>query len=84
MEVFCNSINVFTVTFDQFYTSLLNKSIQLFHWPKLLNSSVCSTWTFATVYEVNRRTCFSWFVFAREVWKYEHHFHHNSADIYVN
>ncbi len=27
MEIFCNIINVFTVTFDQFNVSLLNKSI---------------------------------------------------------
>ncbi len=30
METFCNIINVFTVTFDQFNASLLNKNINLF------------------------------------------------------
>jgi len=29
-EIFCNIINVFTVTFDQFNASLPNKSIYLF------------------------------------------------------
>ncbi len=38
MEIFCNIINVFTVTFDQFKVSLLNKSINLVqeqksYWP---------------------------------------------------
>jgi len=28
-EIFCNIINVFTVTFDQFSESLLNKSIAI-------------------------------------------------------
>ncbi len=27
MEIFCNTVNVFTVTFGQFNVSLLNKSI---------------------------------------------------------
>ncbi len=30
MEIFCNSINVFIITFDQFKPSLLNKSINLY------------------------------------------------------
>ncbi len=30
IEIFCNIINVFTVSFDQFYVSLVNKSINLF------------------------------------------------------
>ncbi len=30
IEIFCNPINVFIVTFDQFNVSLLNKSIRLF------------------------------------------------------
>ncbi len=44
VEMVSNSINVFTVTFDQFNASLLNKSINLFPKkksltnPKLLNS----------------------------------------------
>ncbi len=38
IEVFCDIINVFTVTFDQFNTSLLNKSIDFIE--ELLNSSV--------------------------------------------
>jgi len=29
--MFCNIINVFTVTFDQINASLLNKSIHFFH-----------------------------------------------------
>ncbi len=29
-EIFCNIINLFTVTFNQFNASLLNKSIQVF------------------------------------------------------
>ncbi len=29
-EIFCNIINVFTVTFDQFNASLLNKMIDFF------------------------------------------------------
>ncbi len=38
-EVFCNIINVFTVTFDQFNASLLNKHINFqrtrkFYWPQ--------------------------------------------------
>ncbi len=44
-EIFCNIINVFTVTFDQFNESLLNKNIFSFKnkknlTPKLLNSCV--------------------------------------------
>ncbi len=46
VEIVSNSINVFTVTFDQFNASLLNKSINFFNFfpkksltdPKLLNS----------------------------------------------
>ncbi len=30
MEIFCNIIKVFTVTFDQFNASLLNKCINFF------------------------------------------------------
>ncbi len=30
MEIFCNIINVFILTFDQFNVSLLNKSINFF------------------------------------------------------
>ncbi len=30
IEIFCNIRNVFTVTFDQFNTSLLSKSINFF------------------------------------------------------
>ncbi len=30
IEIFCNIINVFTVTFDQFNASLMNKSINFF------------------------------------------------------
>ncbi len=45
MEIFCNIINVFTVTFDQFNASLLNKSFNFFTKinltePKPLNGSV--------------------------------------------
>ncbi len=29
IEIFCNIIHVFTVTFDRFNTSLLNKSIKI-------------------------------------------------------
>ncbi len=39
-EVFCNIINVFTVTFDQFIGSLLKRNINLITDPKLLNNSV--------------------------------------------
>ncbi len=30
IEIFCNILNVFTVTFDQFNAYLLNKNINLF------------------------------------------------------
>ncbi len=30
IEIFCNIINIFTITFDQFNMSLMNKSINLF------------------------------------------------------
>ncbi len=30
IEIFCNIINAFTVTFDQFNVSLMNKSIHVF------------------------------------------------------
>ncbi len=30
MEIFCNFINIFTGTFDQFNVSLMNKSINFF------------------------------------------------------
>jgi len=30
-RIFCNVINVFTVTFDQFNASLINKSIDFFY-----------------------------------------------------
>ncbi len=47
IEIFCKIINVVTVIFDQFNSSLLNKSIHLFKKnltdPKRLNSSVCET-----------------------------------------
>ncbi len=42
--IFCNVINIFTVTVDQFNAYLLNKSINLFEknltFPRLLNGSV--------------------------------------------
>ncbi len=34
MEIFCNIINIFTVTFDQFNAALLNKSINFSYWPQ--------------------------------------------------
>ncbi len=41
MEIFCNSINVFNVPFDEFNVFLLNKSINfLKKTKKKLNSSV--------------------------------------------
>jgi len=39
IEIFCNIINVFTVTFDQFNVSLMNKSINFFFYHRLLNGS---------------------------------------------
>ncbi len=41
-EIFCNIINVFTVIFDQFNASMLNKNINFFkkNYPKHLNSNV--------------------------------------------
>jgi len=48
MEIFCKVINVFTVTFEQFNASLLNKSICFFYFlkkmtdPKLLNAKILS------------------------------------------
>ncbi len=38
MEIFCNIMNDFTVTFDQFNEYMLNKSIHLI---KKTNSNVC-------------------------------------------
>jgi len=38
IEIFYKIINVFTVTFDLFNASLMNKSIHF--WPKLLNDTV--------------------------------------------
>ncbi len=43
--IFCNIINVLTVTFDQFNVSLLNKSMNIFkkkssNLLKILNSSI--------------------------------------------
>ncbi len=40
MEIFCNIIKVFTVTFDQFNASLLHKKYYVMTAPKLLNVSV--------------------------------------------
>ncbi len=40
IQIFCNIINVFTVTFDQFNITQLNKSINLTI-PKYINGSVC-------------------------------------------
>ncbi len=31
MKTFCNIINIFSVTFDQFNASLLKKSMNVFH-----------------------------------------------------
>ncbi len=39
IEVFCNIINVFIITFDQFKASLLNKSINFYN---LFSKSFCS------------------------------------------
>ncbi len=42
IEIYCNIINVFTDTFDQFNASLMNKSVNLFKKKILLNVSVVS------------------------------------------
>ncbi len=42
-KIFCNIINVFIITFDQFKASLLNKSINLYNLfppPKMLNIDI--------------------------------------------
>ncbi len=65
-EIFCNIINVFTVTFDQFNASLMNKSINLFfkyYWPKTFEwqcltvstKILCST----TVFNINNNHKYS-------------------------
>ncbi len=54
MDIFCNIINVFTVTFDKFIVFLQNKSINLFlssSDPKLLNSSVYTAITLLYINE---------------------------------
>jgi len=40
IEIFCNIIHIFTVTFDQFNASLLNKSINFFKKKIILTSNV--------------------------------------------
>ncbi len=43
-EIFCNIINVFTVTFDQYNASFMNKSIKLIKIKKITDPKVPHFW----------------------------------------
>ncbi len=42
IEIFCNIMNVFIITYDQFKASLLNKSINFYNLPPLQKKTICT------------------------------------------